>query len=305
MIPVPNASFYQSYPKHYFRLRAIQLLSFWQDLDGYVKPFEDAGVERKEVITCLKLEIRGVFFQAIETLFELIFALETMQDENIWQVLVDSNGDKNYKRIKDLSEGSGSNITFLDKQLRLPSIDKEIPFELTFLQYVFYFVHVPDISEDDFHKTLDFIRDFLVIAAKEFSDRGDYNAYKHGLRLFPTIVGIEVSNLLTSVNLDFGDTYTTKKKNEPYNYYIKTFDIDRDLRMIVICSELITNIINARERYYFPNTNNVRFFSYGGYNIQEMTSPNLKATNIKFSITPVFNETNAEPKITDNKPTAE
>lgn len=292
MLPGHHASFYKNYAKNYFRIKASLLRHEWEASEAFFAGLENLRVDGTEAATCLKLEIRGVFFQAIETLFELIFALESGNDANIWQSLVDAPWSKNYARIQAFSEGSDG---FLDKKLSFPGKDADSLFEPTFLQYVFFFIYVPDLPDDGFQKTLSFIREFLVVAAREFSDRDDYNAYKHGLRLFPTIVGMNLSNSLATVDLDFGDTYTILRQNDPYTHHIKTFDIDRDLRMINVCGEFISNIINFRKFFFFPDAGYAGYYYYADEDVSQVTSPNLKAANISFSVTPVFREQNETP----------
>lgn len=284
MLPSQPKEFYKHYLDNYFKIKALTLSSYWKNKDAYVGQFEGNELTKDEIIASLKLEIRGVFFQSIETLFELLFALENLDDENIWERLANSDYNKNYERIKLLAKGDDA---FLNKNHIFPSVSEDKEVGITFLQYVFFFYYSPTIEKTELEATLKFIREFLGITAKEFSDRDDYNAYKHGLRLFPTITGLHLSNPLTSMQINFPDSYAILKKKNKYTHHIKSFDIDRDIQMIYLCSELITNIITARKKYYFPTVQSADLYVYHQHDIDKITRPNLETSSVKFSMTPI------------------
>src|SRR5437016_9591707 len=89
--PFDLKDFYLYYSHNYFQIKRTLLQNLLGDLNGYAGMFnENPMVSVEDLKSSLKLEIRGTYFQAIETLFELLFALEKQDDEEIWTILANS-----------------------------------------------------------------------------------------------------------------------------------------------------------------------------------------------------------------------
>ncbi|HET9136014.1 MAG TPA: hypothetical protein VFO76_05200 [Candidatus Kapabacteria bacterium] len=272
--------FYDGYFHEYFKIRMLALRHYLKFSDEY-KQFlgTNNDLEEHKIIDALKLEIRGTYFHAIETLFELIFAIEGKHDSDIWHRLASSDFTGNYKRISTIATGSMS-----EWEINVSVNGSEVPF----LHYAINFCDSYEDNEDT-RNNLSFIQKFMIAIAKDFSQRDDYNAYKHGLRLFPTFIGLQAWNDAASIGFDFGDCYTIMKKEDPYKAHIITFDPERDLRMIGVCSEMISNIVLSR-RTAFNNKTECLLYYWYKLDFDEITEPRLTTKSSSFSFRPVYKQ---------------
>jgi hypothetical protein len=145
------------------------------------------------------------------------------------------------------------------------------------------------IPDQDTSTNMKFIENFILAIAEDFSDRDDYNAYKHGLRLFPTFVEFQLRNQHTAMNLDLRNSYAIIKRDEPYKTHIITFDPQRDLRMITVCSQLISNIILSR-RAVFNGESQATLYYFYNEDFENITRPNVTVRKTTFSISPIVKE---------------
>lgn len=204
----------------------------------------------KDFLLTIKSDIRQTLFQAIETVFEIIFALVPndhglIADQGILRTL--SKGESHYNRIKQISENY-KELDFLSENVILPD-GESVPI----IQYIFYFgLHKNENITEKINTSLEAIRRALFILAKEFSDRGEYNCYKHGLRIIPALNFFKLSRADNNEKIadwDLSDSMTYFKEFEKENttqFITKVFDTERDLGLIRLCSDLLWNIIKIR-----------------------------------------------------------
>jgi hypothetical protein len=269
--------FYNGYFHEYFKIRMLTLRHFLQHEEEYINFLSNNNdLEREKIINSLKLEIRGTYFHAIETLFELIFAVEGNNDENIWHRLASADFRKNYERIKTFAT---DNVSSFNVNIQMDGV--EIPF-----CYQLFYSGMEFNSDQNTSTNMKFIENFILAVAKDFSERDDYNAYKHGLRLFPTFVGFQAWNQYAAMNLDFSNSYAIMKKEDPYKTHIIPFDPQRDLRMIGICSQLISNIILSR-RARFNGEDQASLYYFYNEDFDNITRSNVTVGKTTFSISPV------------------
>ena len=214
-------------------------------LDG-VEIIEDAEYEKS-----LRLEIRATYFQAMETLFELMFSLEpqrsSLDNRLLWYYLSTAQWRRHYKRITQIAKGRTS---FLDRTIKLGE-----NFETTFIEYLFYFgARDPEMLKA-IRPGYESIKKFIVAFAKEFSDRAEYNAFKHALRAFPALTKFEAINKVTKKSLIAWDmsrsiTYLIEGKDRSLSLETRPLDTERDVRMAQICSMLISNIVRSRKVHF-------------------------------------------------------
>ena len=132
-VEVELLEFYQKYPIDHW----IYKISIFKNIidnydtlkDSLLKGLED--IIDVDCINMLKAEIHFTYFQMVEALFELIFALEKTKDKLLWVFLSISPFKANFKRISRIAKG---NTSFLFKEVEIPSGSK-----VPFIQYVFYF----------------------------------------------------------------------------------------------------------------------------------------------------------------------
>lgn len=258
--------FYRTYMVDYFLYKQAMYKNI---LDGYdeleSKILKDVtGQVKADVIKTLKSSIRITYYHCIETLFEIIFALDKginhelnhHQDELILQRLSNSDFRKNFKRIEDIALPNSKELARFDRTLSLDVVGEEI----SILRYIFYYTITPKnntIGNEWWARmpeSLEAIKLALTAFAKDFSDRTEYNAYKHGLRVLPLTQKFEAWETETNkkiLNLDFHDamTFLTESKDE-FSITTRNFDTERNYKMTILASQLIANIVNIRKSAY-------------------------------------------------------
>lgn len=270
------------------------------DKIGDVVLFDVQDYSKDDYFKTLKSSIRMTYFHAIETLFELIFAIEQgvlkeineHQDELILQRLASSDFRRNFERIEEIGSEQQLELDKLDVIFRFKTVNEPI----SLLRYIFYYTLTPDKTTfdksywDKMEESLKAIKSVLITLAKDFSDRKEYNSYKHGLRILPLSRKFQAFKNDTNkeiINLDFSDsmTFIHQHKNE-LSIITKAFDTERDFKMTIVVSYLIANIINIRKGLFFNKEGDqtyVRFFD--STLIDDLSKSNISARDLKFILT--------------------
>jgi hypothetical protein len=207
-------------------------------------------VDDKKLMSSLRLEIRATLYQAIETLFELLFSLEPragrIDNRHLWYLLTDSKRGDSYERIADIAKGK---IEFLNRVVVAGN-----GLECPYWRYVFFFNQSSSEAETDIVASGLAIKDLLIILAKEFSVREEYNAYKHGLRIMPMFNSFVFQDPTTKAAILTADmsTHMTFLSLEEQTVVVRStpMDTQRDLRLGHVCWALISNIIETRHAYF-------------------------------------------------------
>lgn len=250
------------------------------------------GVDKindKECITAFKLDIHFTYFQIVECLFNMMFALmkKKIDNRNLWFYLSHfarpEMSRKAYETIERIAKGDTS--IFDDKVGAGPNL------EMPFVQYVFYFGGSFQVDEASMNKNLDRIKEILVMFAQDFLEREEYNAYKHSFRIFPAgplkLEGINPSNGKTLVTFTMDDSIVCirMEKDGSITQIAKAFDWKRDCRMGLLCHALIYNLISTRRRFYFKEDKLlVNFFK--DVDLKETGKINSTMLDFKLNIKP-------------------
>ncbi len=244
--------FYRAYHLEFWRYKLFLLQYAFDNYEVFKDDLHEVlpRADDEDFSKMLKAEIHFTYFQIVESLFEMIFALENGQDANLWRKLSFSNWHKNYGRIEQIAEGK---VDFLDKAIKL---NEEVT--ITLVRYIFYFTYTTGLTKSEMQDNLKFIKKALVLFAKDFSDRGDYNAYKHSLRTYqsPFRVGIAPTgeehkgfHIFSQAKDAF--IYLEKGKDNRVMKTAKAFDPERDFRMGLLCVDLLSTIIVARRKFFY------------------------------------------------------
>ncbi|QEE15418.1 hypothetical protein DSAG12_01243 [Promethearchaeum syntrophicum] len=158
----------------YYQLNNIKKFSTFFDENEY---FKEAESPEKPLQNMITFDLHFLKFQIIEALFSLIFALETSNEEEIWFNLsipneISKRNFKLYDRIASF-KSKGELFTYLRKENCIQ--DQQIEF-----WKVLFFQNENEIQEEK--KVFENILRILWSFRNQFKDRGDYNAFKHGLR---------------------------------------------------------------------------------------------------------------------------
>lgn len=251
--------FYQTYLKEYHKIKAEYLKKLLDNSSKYYKDFFSDGLDEYDenlFKRTIKSDLRQTYFHAIETFFELLFALnpkgkETPDDAFVLFNLSNSNWKTTYEKIEKISKNEAE-LNFLDEKITFSGFDISIGHYL-FYMGVFNKNNFPDLVFTEINESINAIKYGILIIAKDFVKRDEYNAYKHGIRLIPATSKVSLADTQTKkiiVELDMSDSvsfyHRTNKKDE-IKVSTKVFDSERDFQMICFCSNLIHQLVYFRK----------------------------------------------------------
>jgi len=216
----------------------------------------------------MKFDLHFLKFQIIESLFSIIFALEEKDDWNLWFNLSFPKGESQrsfsvYSRIAGLNK-----IYIMENYLKKPLEIDEITVPLW--KHVFYYGTNLDQQNVDIEQNLANMCRILTRIAIKFSDRTDYNSYKHSLRCYPAGHRISFSpngksnrfHLASAENTAVFLEKIDKNNDIVVNIKYKAFSVEEDYRDIYLCIKLISNILHSRKAFIHNNQiEDVHFFS--------------------------------------------
>lgn len=293
-------SFYTSYPSDYHTYKVCTLTSILKNIDQFNDAFLNKSltdINNSDYKRFLKSELRITVFHAIETLFELIFALDGtsngLKDKVLFESISSSNFSINYKRIQNIA--NDEDIQFLDVEVEYYGL------KAPFWKYIFYFgINPPEEAKDridNLNKSEKAIKIFLKEIARIFSNREEYNAYKHGNRILNSFTDFQIKAGENTLNFDLTDSmsyFFNRKENKTVtNSFVSTkiFNTEKDIHIALLCSQLINNIIILRKQslvsgskndndefYYFREEGMLKVISL----INKADSPGLDSFEIKF-----------------------
>lgn len=241
-----------------------------------------------ELITSIKSDIRQTVFQAIETVFEIIFALSPSigkkSPTSILETITIS--ELPYPKIREISE-SVEALNFFDETVILSNKSKSSTGE-----FIFYLGMQKSKHKEKFPASIEAIKYGLHMLAKEFSDRKEYNSYKHGLRIIPAFKNLAIFDPKkeeVGLSWDLDDTmtyFTFNKSKKETQYRTRTFDTDRDKRMVSFCSYLLWNMIKIRD--YVANRierkDNFAVFLFSKESIEKVFKTNVKIQDFAWTL---------------------
>jgi len=257
MIPEPKI-FYDTYLSSYHGTKATYLKHILENIEKFEAEFfkkELATDKKDDFRRTIKSDLRQTYFHAIESFFELFLSLnpkgkKVLDDENILFNLTNSNWKGNYKKIKEIAENEKA-LDFLDEEITV--LDKKVSIG----NYIFY-MGLFNMDKHPGLKTqidnsIDAIKYGVKIIARDFTNREEYNAYKHGLRIIPAVSEImfaDIETMETKFGWDLTDSmsfYTPTKNPDELTVVTKLFDSERDYQMTLFCSNLISHMIFYRK----------------------------------------------------------
>jgi hypothetical protein len=295
-LPIGGKDFIRYYQVDYFLYKILLLKSALKNSI----PSEEIIAKDVETFTTenwrrtLSLEMHFVCFQSIEALFEAIFALESLDEPNFWFNISHSRQGENFDAIEEIAKG---NMELFDRIVRLEGDAREMPF----LRYLFYLrTDFPNITTE-LDESLSRIRDILLHLAQTFTERGDYNAYKHGLRLIPMVKSMiardnKTGEETTHPEVENSYTYIEKSnKDEIANNTVtlRTIVIDtaKDFDIVELSTALLKNIFLARRATLLRDASYPpRFFHE--VDVKAAFTPRAGVVNARWTFTPSATEEN-------------
>ncbi|MFQ5981503.1 MAG: tetratricopeptide repeat protein, partial [Candidatus Heimdallarchaeota archaeon] len=196
---------------------------------------------------------------SLETLFSIIFALEEKDDEFLWFNLSFSES-KSQRSFAAYDKIASLNKTWKMENYLIRDInykDQVIPF----WQYLFFFNHESEKLSNNNEQIEKNIVWLLSQMASTFSDRDDFNSYKHSLRCIGNrdywmTAQANGSDKRFSIGYaKYGMTYLTKKNSKEDDIVIQTtfkaFSPKEDIWYIESAIKLLYNLFFARKAYFF------------------------------------------------------
>lgn len=291
---ITSKEFYQGFQADYFAYRQLRLR---RELEAFSSPAPPPPLDliydysADDHVRSIKIDIRQTYFQSIETLFELIFSF-TPTNGIIRDDLVLSNLIKrkdHYESIRNFADGKGG-LEFLEQ-----TFDFGDHGSMSGVQYLFYGFLKDDKLKGQLNESLKAIMKILKIVATDISDRKEYNAYKHGLRIFPVGSFFSIHNHETKeeiVKWDIKDSMSFIDKNEKtgqIDEVTKLFDPERDQNLTIMCNNLISNIIMIRRSSYEKKEKLTCIVAFKIEDVDRLSKPNVAIQNLKFSTIPLKN----------------
>ncbi len=256
--------FYEKYLSKYHFTKATYVKSILDDISKYEKDFFGEKLDeqsRLEFEKSLKADLRQTYFHAVETVFELFFALnpkgrKVLDDRFVLFRMTNAKWSDNYEVIKKIAE-QPDYLDFLFDEIEF------LGHQISVGHYLFY---MGIFSKDKFpeqlfsqiNESIEAIQYGLQIIAKDFTGKEEYNAYKHGLRIIPATSKLMAGNaenleIIAEWDLSDGMSYYRKHKDpDTMTVVTKLFDPERDYQMILFCSNLIKHMIKYRQIAFDP-----------------------------------------------------
>ncbi|MBM4166284.1 MAG: hypothetical protein FJ218_05100 [Ignavibacteria bacterium] len=249
------------------------------------------NIKDEDYLWTMKIEIHFTYFQMIETLFNMTFSFYRKEIDNnyLWLYLSSLGGQHRkevYEKIKNIAVGK---TEFLDAQVKANKDNY-----VSFLQYLFYF---DCLSEDNIptKKNLEVIKKMLINFGADFTDRDDYNAYKHSMCFIPSTESkleiLEAKSGRQMGSFKMGNSLQILRvgKDKSITTIRKPFDYERDFRMSVLCFQLISNLILSR-RVHFYKDESVSLTYFDDIVIEEWSKIDSQLGTVEMKVTPIYSK---------------
>ena len=284
--------FYKTYDPDYWLYKISLLKNCHNNFDSIKDTLNDdlSDVVDDDYKRALRTEMHFLYFQMVETLFEIIFAVSKHDNRNLWLALTFSNWKDNYNEIVKLSE-----ISYLfTSKIKTTISGNEV--EIPLLRWIFYFVYPSKMTEDEWKNNLDKIKRLLLLFAKDFSDRGEYNAYKHSLRFynssFAMSIGLTGSQQMHTIGASNDSiTYLEEQRKEQKGTgrilrTTKPFDFERDCNCCLVIYSMIKNIISTRKYSILTELHgkSFDFSTFSDIDINKVAIPKTGVTKSSFTV---------------------
>jgi hypothetical protein len=246
--------FFKEFPYKYWLYKAEMIKSLldnnekFQDSNGTLEIFDGSLKEYQQM---LKHELHFTYYHQAEALFELIFALEKLDDKYTWLILSESYRHQK-KYAEKINEIAGGSNKLFDKEVKLKSGKS-----LSFIEWLLYDAYGEQIQSDELKTSLVKAKEIIQIIAKDLSDKAQYNAFKHGMRVLPLWKYFSIKakdKEKKGVKFDLENSFTFlsfPKDRSKIDEVTIGYSPDQDLLKINLITLLMKGIIGVRKDKYF------------------------------------------------------
>ncbi|MEP1095920.1 MAG: hypothetical protein ABJG78_12465 [Cyclobacteriaceae bacterium] len=282
-------SFYEGFQINHYDIKQINNKYLLDMSDDEIEKVTSKLIKssKEEFLRSVKMDVRFTYLLAIETLFEIIFALipddPKLNDHQILRFL--TKRANHYEDIRCYANSEPSKLDTLDGKAVLNNGE-----ESSLWHYMLYLGLGGDEYRTSIDESLKAIQKALKLFAKDLSDRDELNGYKHGLRGIRHMVSFQTSpkgspekqylNFHTNDALSF---YSFDSKSEEHVIKTMEFDSDRDINMTHLASNILYCIIEPR-KYIYGNKigEEIRYIYFKEEDLDKASKPNVKFQNMIF-----------------------
>jgi len=243
------------------------------------------GGSLKEYQQMLKYELHFTYYHQAESIFELIFALEKHDSKDIWFYLSKPEKGRMWKFAKKVNDISECSSILRDKKIELKDGRKVSFYEWLMFDSLFPYT---ELDEEKAVITYNKIDDIISFMANDLSEKGEYNAFKHGMRVLPLIKDLkfeEAKKKKVLFKFDMANTFTYLNfpKEDPQKGINKGdvqevtmgYNPEQDLIKINLLTTLLTNIIESRKKRFFDEGKIIQFLDIDIWKMLDDKQPKM------------------------------
>ncbi|ACU07499.1 hypothetical protein FIC_01049 [Flavobacteriaceae bacterium 3519-10] len=288
--------FYSTYQKDFHKIKAIYLKKLLEFQDKEMERIFEENYNdftKENIHRAIKSEIRQNLFHCIETFFDIFFALDPKETTNenhvnILKTLTQAKWRKNLKRIEKIAENPNE-LKFLDEFVETNHGNIKVA------EYLFYYNLnlTKDVElKEKVTTSIEAIKYLILILSKEFSNRDEYNSYKHSIRLIPAVDSFSIFNpVANNVEVEFNledslsyYVFETDNETQIEKIITKTFDVQRDINLTILCSNLISQLIYHRDHSYNKLKENISVSIFREEKITELNKRKVQIQKLIYTI---------------------
>lgn len=243
----------------------------------------------EEFRRALKIDVRLTYLLAIDTLFELIFALlpgkklELMDKEILNQL---TKGNPYLKDLQNFLNGKPSGFDRLKYTIKYTKGK-----QCSVLRYIFFDGVFETDTEEKIVDTIEVFKNAIMYFGREIIDnREEMNSIKHGMRVTPFLKHVSLTNPDNKEDkliLDMEETisFQTKKK-DIRTIHLKQLDYKRDIQLTYFVSNMIFNLISIKKHIFSDNRKKEQYtlMLFPKDSLQKASISNITSVNFKINL---------------------
>ena len=280
--------FYDSYQTNYFDYKQSCNKSILDKTTEELIVIADGIVDydEKSFRRTIKMDTRLTYLLAVDTLFELIFALlpnknRELMDEKIIEQL--SRKNQYFPELKKFIVGKPNEFDKL-KYVITYTGNKSC----SVLRYLFYNGLFETKYEKEILESVDAMENAIPFFCGEIiNNREELNSFKHGLRVIPFFNSLTLGNPETShIKFDMIDSITFQTQDKTTRtLHTKPLDYARDIALTLYISNMIHNIIVLRRSKQKPplKQESTSVMAFKKDSLDKARKANIQFGNIKLN----------------------
>ncbi|MGI0027632.1 MAG: hypothetical protein ACREAD_07310 [Nitrosopumilaceae archaeon] len=230
----------KSFDYNFWLHKFLALENLLKDQENMQKILVD-GESVDSLKSSFEMDMHMSVFHSSETLFLILFGF-IEQPRYMWAWVSNCDSKDLYKMIKKLRDkGLGSFIKNTQQKIR---------------DFLYCGIKKEDNRYSSTLTSAEFVINYLRRLAHEYLDHAEYNSFKHGMRCYPGEYGLQMMGpdgtpILDSKNpgifyLTTSRKYEEGKLNVRVDETMKTYQIERDKKIVMVNSLILQTIFSIR-----------------------------------------------------------